>query len=221
MQHRWLDCLQASVDRSSHILAGSTRGAQQWVTIASAADKCSARSTALAHSPPRSAIGPLASRGRPLAASMASQVVASSSTAALQRQAGIARLLVAVRPSAGSRRGGQQQQRRRGAALRCAAAAAAAGGAQGVALLGVGSSVPEKFLTNEDMAKLVETSDEWITSRTGIRKRHILAEGESLAGHAATAAQRALEMAGACCCCCCRGAAGVAAAALCNFRRAW
>ena len=68
----------------------------------------------------------------------------------------------------------------------------------GVRLAGCGSSVPEAFLTNEDMAQLVETNDEWITTRTGIRKRHILGQGETLSGHAAAASLRALEMAGAC-----------------------
>lgn len=56
--------------------------------------------------------------------------------------------------------------------------------------------MPPHFLTNHDLEKLVETNDEWITTRTGIKKRHILAEGESLSSHAATASQRALEMAG-------------------------
>jgi 3-oxoacyl-[acyl-carrier-protein] synthase-3 len=65
-----------------------------------------------------------------------------------------------------------------------------------VRLTGSGSSVPANFLTNADLEALVETNDEWITARTGIKKRHILAEGESLAGHAAAAATRALEMAG-------------------------
>jgi 3-oxoacyl-[acyl-carrier-protein] synthase-3 len=62
--------------------------------------------------------------------------------------------------------------------------------------MGVGSAVPEKILTNADLEKLVETNDEWITTRTGIKKRHILGEGESLSQLAATASQRALEMAG-------------------------
>jgi 3-oxoacyl-[acyl-carrier-protein] synthase III len=66
----------------------------------------------------------------------------------------------------------------------------------GVKLMGVGSAVPEKILTNADLEKLVETNDEWITSRTGIKQRHILGEGESLSQLAATASQRALDMAG-------------------------
>ncbi|KAL4858291.1 3-oxoacyl-[acyl-carrier-protein] synthase 3 [Chlorella vulgaris] len=54
----------------------------------------------------------------------------------------------------------------------------------------------QTFLTNDDLAKLVDTSDEWIASRTGIKKRHILAAGESLSSHAAAASLKALEMAG-------------------------
>jgi 3-oxoacyl-[acyl-carrier-protein] synthase III len=65
----------------------------------------------------------------------------------------------------------------------------------GVRLAGCGSSVPQKALTNHDLEKLVETNDEWITSRTGIRKRHVLAEGEGIATHAAAAGAKALEMA--------------------------
>jgi 3-oxoacyl-[acyl-carrier-protein] synthase-3 len=63
-------------------------------------------------------------------------------------------------------------------------------------LIGVGSSVPETFLTNSDLAQLVDTNDEWIVTRTGIRKRHVLGKGETLTEHAAASAQRALDMAG-------------------------
>ncbi|KAG2486671.1 hypothetical protein HYH03_014726 [Edaphochlamys debaryana] len=62
-------------------------------------------------------------------------------------------------------------------------------------LVGVGSSVPATFLTNHDLEKLVDTNDEWITTRTGIKKRHVLGKDETLGQHAALAAQRALEMA--------------------------
>ncbi len=51
------------------------------------------------------------------------------------------------------------------------------------------------MLTNHDLEKLVDTSDRWITERTGIRKRHIAAEGESTGDMAEAAARRALEMA--------------------------
>jgi len=63
-------------------------------------------------------------------------------------------------------------------------------------ILGTGSHLPDKVLTNDDLAKIVETSDEWIASRTGIRQRHIAAEGETTCDLAFHAAQRALDAAG-------------------------
>ena len=48
-----------------------------------------------------------------------------------------------------------------------------------VGILGLGCYVPEKVLTNHDLEKIVETSDEWIVERTGIKNRHIAAEGVS------------------------------------------
>lgn len=65
-----------------------------------------------------------------------------------------------------------------------------------VQLVGCGSSVPELTLTNGDLEQYVETSDEWITTRTGIKRRHILSEGETLTCHASKSAELALEMAG-------------------------
>lgn len=64
------------------------------------------------------------------------------------------------------------------------------------AITGWGLAVPEKVLTNSDFESMVETSDEWITSRTGIRERHVLAGGETPSMLGATAAQNALECAG-------------------------
>jgi 3-oxoacyl-[acyl-carrier-protein] synthase-3 len=61
---------------------------------------------------------------------------------------------------------------------------------------GVGSYVPERVLTNADLEKMVETSDEWITTRTGIKERRIAAANELTSDLAAHAARRALEMAG-------------------------
>jgi 3-oxoacyl-[acyl-carrier-protein] synthase-3 len=61
---------------------------------------------------------------------------------------------------------------------------------------GVGSYVPEKILTNADLEKMVETSDEWITSRTGIKERRIAAANEFTSDLAAKAAKRAMKMAG-------------------------
>jgi 3-oxoacyl-[acyl-carrier-protein] synthase-3 len=60
----------------------------------------------------------------------------------------------------------------------------------------VGSYVPEKVLTNADLEKLVETTDDWITTRTGIKERRIAAEGEFTSDMAAKAAQRAMDKAG-------------------------
>ncbi|NJB68986.1 3-oxoacyl-[acyl-carrier-protein] synthase-3 [Desulfobaculum xiamenense] len=61
---------------------------------------------------------------------------------------------------------------------------------------GLGFHVPEKVLTNADMERIVETSDEWITSRTGIRARHVAAEGECASDLGAVASRKALASAG-------------------------
>ncbi|HEY4745189.1 MAG TPA: 3-oxoacyl-ACP synthase, partial [Desulfuromonadaceae bacterium] len=63
-------------------------------------------------------------------------------------------------------------------------------------ITGTGSAVPEKILTNADLERMVETSDEWITSRTGIKERRVAGEGECTSTFAVRAARRALEMAG-------------------------
>ena len=63
-------------------------------------------------------------------------------------------------------------------------------------IAGTGSYLPEKCLTNDDLAKFVDTSDEWIAARTGIRERHIAAEGETTGDLAYHAAVRALKAAG-------------------------
>ncbi len=63
-------------------------------------------------------------------------------------------------------------------------------------IAGTGSFLPEKIVTNADLEKLVDTSDEWIASRTGIRQRHIAAEGQTTCDLAEGAARRALEAAG-------------------------
>lgn len=63
-------------------------------------------------------------------------------------------------------------------------------------IIGCGSYLPEKVLTNNDLAKIVDTSDEWIYQRTGIRQRHMAAEGEKTSDLATKAALRALERAG-------------------------
>ena len=64
------------------------------------------------------------------------------------------------------------------------------------AITGWGSAVPERVLTNADLEKMVETSDEWITTRTGIRERRILGDGETTSTIAVKASRLALERAG-------------------------
>jgi 3-oxoacyl-[acyl-carrier-protein] synthase-3 len=61
---------------------------------------------------------------------------------------------------------------------------------------GTGSYLPEKIVTNDDLSKIVDTSDEWITSRSGIRQRHVAADGETSGDLGYHAAVRALESAG-------------------------
>ena len=63
-------------------------------------------------------------------------------------------------------------------------------------ITGTGSYVPEKVLTNLDIEKFLDTSDEWIRTRTGINERHIAADGEYTSDLATRAAERAMEMAG-------------------------
>jgi 3-oxoacyl-[acyl-carrier-protein] synthase-3 len=65
-----------------------------------------------------------------------------------------------------------------------------------IAITGIGCSVPERVLTNEDLARIVDTSDEWIVERTGIRERRISEPDEALSDFAVPAAQEALRMAG-------------------------
>lgn len=63
-------------------------------------------------------------------------------------------------------------------------------------ITGSGSYLPEQAVTNQALAEKVETNDEWIVSRTGIRKRHIIAPGELTSDMAANAARKAIEAAG-------------------------
>ncbi|MEA3080428.1 MAG: 3-oxoacyl-[acyl-carrier-protein] synthase, partial [Sphingomonadales bacterium] len=61
---------------------------------------------------------------------------------------------------------------------------------------GVGSALPRRLVTNEELAKTVDTTDEWIVERTGIRNRYIAGEGETTATLATDAARNALSHAG-------------------------
>jgi 3-oxoacyl-[acyl-carrier-protein] synthase-3 len=63
-------------------------------------------------------------------------------------------------------------------------------------IVGTGSYLPEKVLSNRDLEKLVDTSDEWIYTRTGIRQRHIAADNENSSDLALNASRRALDAAG-------------------------
>jgi 3-oxoacyl-[acyl-carrier-protein] synthase-3 len=63
-------------------------------------------------------------------------------------------------------------------------------------ITGTGKYLPEKILTNHDLEKMVDTSDEWIRARTGIERRHIAAEGEATSHLAEKAAREALDSAG-------------------------
>jgi len=63
-------------------------------------------------------------------------------------------------------------------------------------VLGTGSFLPERVMTNDDLAKIVDTSNDWIVQRTGIERRHIAADGETTADLATEAARRALADSG-------------------------
>lgn len=70
------------------------------------------------------------------------------------------------------------------------------GRVSGSRVLGTGSALPRRVVTNAELAETVDTSDEWIVARTGIRQRHIAGEGETTASLAVAAARAALEDAG-------------------------
>src|SRR5664279_1081175 len=63
-------------------------------------------------------------------------------------------------------------------------------------ITGTGFAVPERVLTNADLEKMVDTSDEWITARTGIKQRYIASENEYTSTFATSAAEKAMAMAG-------------------------
>lgn len=65
-----------------------------------------------------------------------------------------------------------------------------------VGILGTGSYLPEKVLTNADLEKMVDTNDEWIVSRTGIRERRIAAPEEASSDLSVKAAEKALKKPG-------------------------
>ncbi len=63
-------------------------------------------------------------------------------------------------------------------------------------IIGTGSYIPHKVLTNRDLEKMVDTTDEWITTRTGIKERHVAAKDEAASDMAVAASRKALEDAG-------------------------
>lgn len=63
-------------------------------------------------------------------------------------------------------------------------------------ILGTGSAVPNNILTNQDLERMVDTSDEWIVTRTGIHERRIAAAGEATSDYAYLASVKAIEAAG-------------------------
>ena len=66
-----------------------------------------------------------------------------------------------------------------------------------ISITGLGCHVPERIVTNDELATMVDTSDEWIVERTGIRERRVAKDEEALTDLAMPAARRALEAAGA------------------------
>lgn len=70
-----------------------------------------------------------------------------------------------------------------------------AGGTLSCRTAGIGSAAPTTRITNDDLSEIVETSDEWIRTRTGIGSRHVLKHGETLRGVSTEASKKALEMA--------------------------
>ena len=63
-------------------------------------------------------------------------------------------------------------------------------------IIGTGSYLPDEILTNADLEKMVDTTDEWIVTRTGIRERHIAADGQPVSDLAYRASLKAIEAAG-------------------------
>ena len=86
-------------------------------------------------------------------------------------------------------------KRRNTTTTKCQTSQTASFTPKGAKISGVGKALPKKFITNDDLAKLVETNDEWIRTRTGIGKRHVISGDETLTSLAAEASLGALKMA--------------------------
>ena len=96
----------------------------------------------------------------------------------------------------------------------------------GLQLIATGGALPERTVTNEDLSRMVDTSDEWITTRTGIRTRHYCGNAENAATLAIRAARQALERSGlapqdiACCVCATLSAPDATPSVACQVQRA-
>ncbi|MBT3783761.1 3-oxoacyl-ACP synthase, partial [bacterium] len=66
----------------------------------------------------------------------------------------------------------------------------------GAEIVGIGRAIPKKKLTNHDLEKMVDTSDDWIVTRTGIRERYVISGDESVSDMGVEAARQALTQAG-------------------------
>ena len=97
----------------------------------------------------------------------------------------------------------------------------------GLQLIATGGALPGRTITNDALSRMVDTSDAWITSRTGIRTRHWCTEDESAATLAIAAARQALDRSGlapadiACCVCATLSAPDATPSVAVRYRRRW
>src|SRR5262249_10242457 len=102
----------------------------------------------------------------------------------------------ADRSRQGDRHGGRRGRRTRNPHLRNPVIGSVrTDGSAPVSITGLGCEVPERVLTNDELSRMVDTTDEWIVSRTGIRERRIVAPDEALSDIAIPAARTALQRA--------------------------
>src|SRR5206468_4165840 len=83
--------------------------------------------------------------------------------------------------------------RTRHADLRCGAVVIGTADGNAISITGVGAYAPERVVTNDDLSETMETSDEWIVERTGIRERRVAADDQALSDIALPAVRQALE----------------------------
>src|ERR687887_40815 len=102
----------------------------------------------------------------------------------------------ADRARKGARDGGRRPRRPRHADLRGGRAVIGTANGRPISITGLGCYVPDRVLSNDDLAQMVDTSDEWIVERTGIRERRVAAPEQAMSDLALPACERALEDAG-------------------------